>query len=242
MLGGNMLTGEVLELMDPEDRIIMENMIKSIGYNEKMTADAVIDTLLATNNSEKEGIVLLTFAGLRSNTSDKFAPKLTFEQRCEVLALFRKGFSRELLSKLYRIDRRTITHIHNAKSTHYKNVREEEKRMGTANFMEKYLTPGVIKVVLVARGEKQPDAVNNKNANKKRGIHGLRNDFCDNDHRVIIKWVEPSEQADVEVAGWYYKDLDSEWPDMWLHSGPESMKNSQACYDGAKENIVDKIS
>lgn len=188
--------------------------------------------------TDEEGIALLMSINQHRNAG-KFAPKLSFTQRCEVLALFRCRCSRELLSKLYSVDRRTITHIYNPKSPHYKNVREEELRLGRDNFIKEYATADVTaaayNLATATKGEE-----NNKNANKKRGIHELQNDMCKNPHRVMIQWVTP-EETEVKIAGWYYKDLDSEWPDDWFHGDAESLRTSQACYAHAIKDISDPL-
>lgn len=191
--------------------------------------------------TQEEGLALLDLLHAENNYG-KFAAKLTFAQRCEILALHRKGCTRELLAKLYKVDRRTVTHIHNPDSPHYKNVREEELRLGRDNFITKYLTLDVQNAAFEMIEGQKNDVTNNKLANRKRGIHKVRNDFCDYDHRVIIGWVEPGDQDDVQVAGWYYKDMDSEWPDTWFSAGgSDSLKTSQACYNAMLGDISDKL-
>jgi hypothetical protein len=50
-----------------------------------------------------------------------------------------------------------------------------------------------------------------------------------------------ADKEKIEVSGWYYKDLDSEWPEDWFHGDDESMKTSQACYNHALADISDKL-
>src|SRR5580765_3485616 len=159
--------------------------------------------------TQEEGLALL--ASLNGESlAGKYAAKLSFGQRCEILALSRTGCTRELLAKMYNVDRRTITHIYNINSIHYKNVREEELRLGRENFIAKYATLDVLnKAYELAVANKE--GINNPNANKKRGIHNLQNDACEFPHRVVIQWVE-ADNDKIEISGWYYKDLDSEWP------------------------------
>ena len=189
--------------------------------------------------TQEESIALLIAANEQKNLG-KFAPKLSFTQRCEVLALFRIGCSRELLHKLYKVDRRTITHIYNPKSPHYKNVREEELRLGRENFIKEYATADVTAAAYNLLAATKNEG-NNKNANKKRGVHNLQNDMCDKPHRVIIQWVTPEEYEGIEAAGWYYQDLDSEWPNDWFHGDAESLRTSQACYAHAQKDISDPL-
>jgi len=192
-----------------------------------------------------EAIGLLE-AAVQANreANSKFESKLSFGQRCEILALHRKGCTRESLAKLYGVDRRTITHIYNDKSPRYKNVREEELRLGRTNFLLKYLSVDMlekaadfVKPVI----EQKPD--NNKKSNKMQGVHTVRNEYCDYDHRIVIQWVEKGAQDHIQVSGWYYKDLDSQWPDQWSSPFgiPDALKTSQACYTAMLTEITDKI-
>jgi hypothetical protein len=189
--------------------------------------------------TQEESIALLIAANEQKNIG-KFAPKLSFTQRCEVLALFRIGCSRELLHKLYKVDRRTITHIYNPKSPHYKNVREEELRLGRENFIKEYATADVTAAAYSLLAATK-DEGNNKNANKKRGVHNLQNEYCNSPHRVIIQWHEVDYDKNIQVAGWYYQDLDSEWPNDWFHGDAESLRTSQACYAHAQKDISDPL-
>lgn len=193
--------------------------------------------------TKEESLALLEAAVIANRrANEKFAPKLTFHQRCEVLALRRKGCTRESLAHIFDVDVRTITHIYNDQSTRYKNVREEEQILGRENFLLKYLTP---ELMLKAATFMQPEEkdVNNKKANGKAGVHVVRNEYCNYDHRVIVQWVERGEQEHVAVSGWYYKDLDSEWPDQW--STPfgvdDALKTSQTCYTAMLADISDKM-
>jgi hypothetical protein len=174
--------------------------------------------------------------------NSKFEAKLTFARRCEILALHRMGCTREALAELYGVDRRTITHIHNPKSPRYKNVREEELRLGKENFLKEYLDTDMLNAAaskittkITAKEE------NNKKSNRMAGVHTMRNEFCDYDHRVIIKWMEANTAQNILVSGWYYQDLDSEWPDDWFHGNDESLRTSQGCFNHAKMDISDKL-
>ena len=176
--------------------------------------------------------------------NSKFEAKLTFARRCEILALHRMGCTREALAELYGVDRRTITHIHNPKSPRYKNVREEELRLGRENFLTTYLdldmlvkAAAFVQPVLDAKDE------NNRSANRKAGLHMAQNAMCDYVHRIIIQWVEKGTQEHIQVSGWYYRDLDSEWPDQWStpHGMPEATKTSNACYTAMLTDISDKL-
>lgn len=191
-----------------------------------------------TDRTQEEGIALLVSINELRNIG-KFSAKLSFEQRCEILALHRLSCTRELLAKLYMVDRRTVTHIYNSQSPHYKNVREEELRLGRDNFIAKYATIDVTTKAFNMATD-SPNKGNNKQANRKQGTHNMQNEMCDKPHRVMIRWVTP-EEGKVEVAGWYYKDLDSEWPEDWFHGDVESLRTSQECYAHALKDISDPL-
>ena len=81
-----------------------------------------------------------------------------------------------------------------------------------------------------------------KMANKKQGLHIVRGPMCTYDHRVTIAWREPSEIDNITVAGWYYRDLDSDFPDHWFTAGGlDSLRSSQACYTAMLDEITDKL-
>ena len=170
--------------------------------------------------------------------ANKFGAKLTFDQRCEILALRHAGVRREVLAKMYGVDRRTVTHIYNPLSRHYKNVRELEIGMGRERFREKFAHDDLLAAAMSQVREEQKE--NNKYANAKQGIHVVRGPMCTYDHRVAIAWKEAGEVG-VVTPGWYYRDLDGDLPDSWFYVGEESLKNSQACYNAMLNEITDKM-
>ena len=175
---------------------------------------------------------------LASGGSNKFAAKLTFTERCEILALRHAGVRREVLAEMYNVDRRTITHIYNPMSRHYANVREQETTMGRERFRDTYLSDDLLSEALTYVDEKKVDDNNNPKANGKQGIHVVRGVMCKYDHRVAIKWVE----SGVSEPGWYYCDLDGDFPDMWFAgSGDGALKTSQACFKAMLEDITDRM-
>src|SRR5262252_4002411 len=87
----------------------------------------------------------------------KFAAKLDFPQRCEILALYRRGVGRNILADAFGVDRRTVTHIHNPVSPHYKNVRAEYDRLGKEACEQAYVTEeGSLKVAEQLRKGPEP--------------------------------------------------------------------------------------
>ena len=221
--------------MDPEQRDILAAMLEREGGSKNMLIDEAIKLFPSFNR--EEGLALLSLVGISDR--NKFSAKLTFVHRCEILALTRMGYSRETLAKVYKVDRRTITHICNPTSAHYKKVREEELLVGYKQFQEKYVTHEVHLKVLAFRDDHKDK--NNKFANRKMGLHVVQGHNCKYAHRVTIGWIEGGTHT-VEVSGWYYRDLDSDFPDSWLTtSDPEALRTSQACYSAMLEDITDKL-
>lgn len=169
----------------------------------------------------------------------KFAPKLTYEQRCEVLALHHLGVPRNVLVESYGIDRRTIAHIISKNSIHYRNVRAKFAELGKDAFMQKYLNEGVKARIAgaIKKIETPLPAAPNKNASKFEGVHVVQNAFMTTAHRIIIRWCEAG--IDTPVAGWYYRDADGAEPNRWFSNGEESMMNSKACLEAVRENLTD---
>ena len=177
---------------------------------------------------------------LRSlNETNRFAAKLSFDQRCEILALRHAGVRREVLAKMYGVDRRTITHIYNPLSPHYKNVRDLETGLGRDQFREKFVNDDLLAAATSQSREEKVE--NNKYAKAKQGLHVVRGPMCNYDHRVAIQWIEAGQHG-TTISGWYYRDLDGDFPDTWFISGgPDSLRNSQACYNAMMIELTDKM-
>lgn len=166
----------------------------------------------------------------------RFAPKLSFAQRCEILALYKQGVSRKVLADAFGVDRRTVTHIYNTASPHYKEVRAEFNRLGIDDFKATYLTEeGVKKVTTAVHAASldPPASAEGRKMRKDAGVHVINNENLRFDHRVIIEWKEDQPYGE----GWYYQDMDGEEPTKWFHNGPDSMKSSQACLKAVKESL-----
>jgi hypothetical protein len=231
---------EALGLITPEHKLILQALMQKHGVSDSISAKEMFRRFsedLSLTPEELDALIPL----LQINKY-KFAPKMDFTQRCQILALYRKGFSSEVLARIYKINRRTLTHIYNPNSPHYKNVREQLTVMGLERFKETYATPEVVRTALAYESEyDRTKEVNNKHANGKQGVHVVRNNFCNYDHRVIIQWVEAGER-NITVSGWYYRDLDSDFPEEWFTAGgPESLRNSQACFSAMLTDITDRL-
>jgi hypothetical protein len=235
---------EVLKSMDLEQSAILRGMLTREGISEDLEAE-VVPTIFSHrwNGPQTEKIAVAFFMGATNReTFGKFAPKLTQRQRCEVLALKILGHTREVMAKMYKVDRRTITHIYNPQSRHYHSVKEQLKMMGEKAFLAEYATPEVINRAMEQQEAVRPEFTgNNKFANARQGLHKVRGPNCSYDHRVYINWIEGGTE-NVEVSGWYYRDLDSDFPDGWYSAGgPDSLKSSQACYVAMLSDITDKL-
>lgn len=183
--------------------------------------------------------ILSSIKTMKFGRQGKYAHKLDFDQRCEVLALYRTGVPRVVLAEAYGIDRRTVTHIYNPQSVHYRNVREEEKRLGAEAFQRQYITENGLNKLkqIMATYKPTSDFHPIRNATKYKGVHTITNDQTSRPHRVIIQYREAG--IDNVGAGWYYQDRDGAVPEQWLHNGEESRVTSKACLEAAKEQVFD---
>lgn len=180
----------------------------------------------------------------------RFSPKLSARERCEVLALLMSGLSVPLVAAAYGIDRRTASHIGNPASPHYRSTRAKLAQMGEAAFIAEFVTSEVMDRVNRAAKEKGEEirassrrkyekakepTEPNKNARKHAGMHVVKTEFTSYSHRIEVAWRDDQEWG----AGWYYRDLDSSDPDMWLHNGDESRLTSTLCLAAVKQNLMD---
>lgn len=171
----------------------------------------------------------------------KFAPKLDYADRAAILSAYTNGVRRELLAAAFNVDRRTIGHIVNPTSSHYKDVRKEMKEMGPDDFTRKYLTEDMAQRIGAAvteqvQVEADPNAPDKKK-NKMAGLHTVKPAQCAYSHRIEIEWQDNTNHAG---PGWYYRDLDSkQFAHEWLHNGPDSLRSSNLALSYATENLMD---
>lgn len=172
----------------------------------------------------------------------KFSPKLNDEERCAILALVKSGVRRERVATAYGLDRRTVGHIANPQSPRYKEIRNKYKAMGHEGFVKEFLTEEVArKIAALPEDEKHPTPVTgapSARANRLAGIHKVKPEQCEYEHRIEIKYCKAGDETEFE--GWHFRDLDSKTnPEKWFHNGDESLRSSHACYDAAVENLLD---
>ncbi len=236
-VNGNDKVASILPYMAPDLKITIESMVTRAGANGEITVDQLLEKYPIIEVSKEERIALLSLAFTNDN---KFAPKLDFKRRCEILALVGLNITRDVIAEIYRVDRRTVTHIANPNSPHYKTVKRERIRLGADKFRELYLEEDTLNRALAYRATKAKiTPVNNMYANGKMGIHNVRGPMCSYDHRVAIGWREVDEK--IHVAGWYYKDLDGDNPEDWFCCSDESLKTSAACYAAMIDDITDPM-
>lgn len=166
----------------------------------------------------------------------KFQAKLNFTERCTVLALAKSGVSRAVIAEAFSIDRRTVTHICNDNSVHYRDIRSRLRDLGIDEFVKQHISEADATrigaaVQRIRAATPTPRPVASPRATGSSGIHTVKPPQCDYSHRLEIAWRD---------TGWYYRDLDSKSdPDAWLHNGPESMMTSSACLKAAEDNLTD---
>lgn len=179
----------------------------------------------------------------------KFKPKLDFNERCSILALVMSGVDRRVVAVAFGVDRRTVGHVVNKQSVHYKDVRREYARMGHDAFVAAHLTeqaalkvaaaasdPAVFKTDSQIR-EETGVSVPSARAAKMAGIHVVKPEQCEYSHRIEVKWMDGDGGY---PKGWHFRDLDSKsTPELWLHNGDESLLTSQACLKMAEANLTD---
>lgn len=225
---------EIVRSLDPDVQAIISEIVSRVGANGETTVDQLLHMVKPTTGRERHALLSMVYWD-----SNKFAPKLSFAKRCEVLALYRAGLRRESIAAMYNIDRRTVTHIYNPRSKHYKNVRAEEIGMGEEKFRSTYLSEDTWNKAIAFQQSKRGEEHNNKYAKKMEGTHAVRGPNCEYEHRVIIQWKEINDKID--VAGWYYRDLDGDFPEDWFCVGDESRRTSMACYIAMLKDISDKV-
>ena len=173
----------------------------------------------------------------------KFQAKLDFKLRCNAFAAVLAGIKKDIVASAFGIDRRTISHMVNPQSKHYKRLREEVNKMGPQAFKLQYFDEETLERIRHAKipeptpkGEPRDPNVPNARAKSKAGIQTVKPEQCSYNHRLEIAF--RPEYMDLP-AGWQYRDLDGPEPEQWCNNGPASLLTSQACLAEAERNIYD---
>lgn len=181
----------------------------------------------------------------------RFQPKLRFEERCQCLALSLAGVAVNVIAAAYGLDRRTVGHIINPQSPHYKNVRREVEKYGRDHFITTYLTPEVTARVNSQETKDRAAATYreyakyreknanhpNRRANGSQGTHPTWHYGDKATHMLEVKWLEPTDEGAVNGQGWYVRDMDDPREEMRAWCGYEHtlMTSAAALKYGVQE-------
>lgn len=182
---------------------------------------------------------------MRSAYDGKFKAKLDRDDRLGALAAIVHGVRREVVARAFGVDRRTISHMANTSSKHYRDIRQELNKLGNEDFVKKYFTESVLRRIQnVPLGDAAPQQdvtalAPNPRAKSKAGIQVVRPEQCRFNHRVEIKFWAAGD--DHPTTGWWYRDLDGDDPEKWLRNDDESLMTSQACLIAAEANLTDPM-
>lgn len=182
---------------------------------------------------------LIPAAAMRKANSGKFEPKLDFAERCAILAAYSNGVRRDVLATAFGVDRRTIGHIVNPTSVHYRDVRKRLHDDGPQNFTNMFLTEELaLKIGAAVKEEAKIEADPNapdKKKNKQAGLHTVKPAQCAYSHRLEIAWHDEKGAG----PGWYYRDLDGSDSLGWYHNGLDSLRTSALALSYAEANLMD---
>lgn len=198
-------------------------------------------------------------AAMRGSQSS-YAPKLTFDDRCAILAAFVNGVSPRVLAEAYGINRRTVSAITNEHSLHYRDVRQRRKMMGGAEFAAAYITDSVVSRVnaalaspvatMTVRDYEKYAPKFNPRATSEMGVRQWRAQPNEFDagmaylHFVEIAIVENNPDPNWNMGGdegengmsWGWRDLnDGNSEGRWI----TGFRTSKAAWAHARDNIVD---
>lgn len=181
-----------------------------------------------------------------ADSDGKFQAKLDFGLRCNAFAAVLAGIKKDVVASAFGVDRRTISHMVNPYSKHYKRVREEVDKMGPAAFKLKFFDEKTLERIRSAKlptatpkEERDPNAPNAR-AKSKAGIQTVKPEQCSYNHRLeIVFRAAVFLDGPVSAAGWWYRDLDGPDAEEWCRGDDASLLTSQACLAYAERNIYD---
>lgn len=75
-----------------------------------------------------------------TESRDKYAPKLSFSDRCAALGLIRLGYTRDVVSRVFDLSVRTVARMTSRNQPAYQSVRRELEGLGDDEFIAKYVT------------------------------------------------------------------------------------------------------
>lgn len=163
--------------------------------------------------------------------SREFAPKLTKELRCEILALGHRGVQVAILAEAFGVHRRTIAAILNEDGTRYKEVRALRATMGPTTFDVKYTTEEGVARCVAAKANPTAAKSGRKYEAEKAGATSLAKRHAgrhiikaspegyDKDHLIDVVFVKEAVVEDYNngdpFAAWGYHVVDGDNPDFF---------------------------
>ena len=167
--------------------------------------------------------------------NSKFEAKLTFDERCSILALHLRGTSTAMLAAAFGVNRRTVTHVITPGGPRYRNVREQLQLMGPEEFTTQYINEAAMMRINAAANstevaEKADEyrshtlaergGVASPRATGSAGITTIKLPHHEFAHRIEVSWLEADTAEDDDgpfqhPAGWYWRDLDADKPERW---------------------------
>lgn len=174
--------------------------------------------------------------------------KLSFRERCSILAAYRRGIRMEVLAAAFGINRGTVGYIVRESSIHYRDVRKRAKEIGEKEFDAEYFDYHVVERIKKAatdpivnktvreaskeakqRIEKKVDTgAPNKRSNSHAGYH--------KDHGITIEWLD-SDYAKCET--WVIFE-DGQDDHVCFDDADNLFATSKAAYNYALNNKVKK--
>jgi hypothetical protein len=191
--------------------------------------------------------------------NSKYAPKMTFEERCQALAAYKAGIVKQYIATTFGINVSTLGYIIQPHSKLYRKVRKEYEDLGHERFLAQYYTSSVRERIERATHDwkatipaKDYDSVKQRfeptgepdpRARKMEGRHTMAWQSVGTVY-IAIAYVDApipantTPDVDTERApGWYvYLDPKSPAYADWMHEGPfgleEDRRTSTSAYEG----------
>lgn len=166
----------------------------------------------------------------------KFKAKLDEADRMRCLASVMAGIKKDIVAVAFGIDRRTVSHMTNPYSKHYKSLRDKAKAMGEKAFVKEHFDEIALERIRSAKppkAEAEKTGGPNIRAKSKAGVNVVRPEQCSYSHRINVAFRQEPE------PGWWYQDLDGPDPQEWCRGDAASMQTSQDCLMAAEAVIYD---
>lgn len=90
----------------------------------------------------------------------KYAPKMSFADRCAALAAVRMGINKKLVALAFGVNVSTIEYVASPSSRHYKDVRKEYADLGHERFVKEKLTDDYVRKIMAFKDDARLDLDN----------------------------------------------------------------------------------